>query len=121
MLGLEAQIEWRRIAPELHALGLLTVIDMFPLAAYCEAYGRWARATRILAMAAAGDPINGGLLVDNGRGRQVEGPLLHIAERAAADMMKYAAQFGFTPASRTRVAGPAAERPKSKFEGLLAG
>jgi phage terminase small subunit len=30
--------EWHRLAPELHRLGLLTSLDVMPLAAYCEAH-----------------------------------------------------------------------------------
>src|SRR5215831_14966714 len=33
--------EWWRIAPELYRINLLTVADVGPLAAYCQAYGRW--------------------------------------------------------------------------------
>ena len=33
----EAKNEWWRVAPELHALSLLTVLDVMPLAAYCQA------------------------------------------------------------------------------------
>ena len=33
-----AKNEWWRVAPKLHALGSLTVLDLQPLAAYCQAY-----------------------------------------------------------------------------------
>jgi hypothetical protein len=48
-LSPSARDEWWRIAGELHALGLLTALDVMPLAAYCAATGRFADAERLLA------------------------------------------------------------------------
>ena len=45
-LGPDAQDEWRRLAPELHVIGLLTVADLHLFAFYCEAYGVWRDAGR---------------------------------------------------------------------------
>jgi phage terminase small subunit len=36
-------------APELHHLGLLTVIGVMPLAVYCALYSRWREAEMALA------------------------------------------------------------------------
>jgi P27 family predicted phage terminase small subunit len=55
--------EWYRIAPELHRLGLLTVADIGPLAAYCYAYGQWRSAAEILTKIADNDPVMQGLLI----------------------------------------------------------
>src|SRR5262245_25295273 len=40
--------EWRRIAPELHWLGLLTALDIAPFAAYCQAFAKWRHASEAL-------------------------------------------------------------------------
>src|SRR5919108_3560121 len=44
----EARKEWRRITPELRALGLLTAVDRAALAAYCQSYARWRQAEEVL-------------------------------------------------------------------------
>jgi hypothetical protein len=36
-----AAAEWQAVAPQLHALGLLTVVDVACLSAYCSAYATW--------------------------------------------------------------------------------
>ena len=41
--------EWRRIGPELHRLGLLTILDETSFACYCSAYGLWRLAEERLA------------------------------------------------------------------------
>jgi terminase small subunit-like protein len=62
-LSEDAKNEWWRVVPELHALGLLTLLDITPLAAYCDAYGRWITAERLLAVMADKDAITKGLLL----------------------------------------------------------
>ena len=55
--------EWYRVGPELHRLGLLTVLDVSALAAYCESYSIWRQAAEMLRVAAKDDPTTNGLLV----------------------------------------------------------
>ena len=55
--------EWHRVVPELHALRLLTALDVQPLAAYCEAYKRWRTAEELLETMAAKDAVTNGLLI----------------------------------------------------------
>ena len=43
-----AVAEWEYIAPKLERLGLLSEIDHAGLAAYCQAYGRWAAVEKML-------------------------------------------------------------------------
>jgi P27 family predicted phage terminase small subunit len=112
--------EWWSVAPDLHALGLLTRIDVPSLAAYCSAYGHWRQASESLARMAANDPVTNGQLVRTKYGDAIANPLISIARKHAADMVRYAGEFGLTPIARARLGaagyGPSAP---SKFSGLL--
>ena len=112
--------EWWTVATELHRLGVLTKVDCAPLAAYCYAYGQWRDAAEALA-GMASEPVRG-LVVRTGNGGPTENPLIYIARKAAADMMRYAAEFGLTPAARSRITGGnnGDDEQGSKFAGLLA-
>jgi P27 family predicted phage terminase small subunit len=113
--------EWRRVAPELLAMGLLTVVDIAPLGAYCCAYGRWCEAEEALARMREKDPIMFGLTIENGEGAPVTNPLVRIARNARLDMVRLASEFGFTPSARTRIdVGQAGEYTQSKFGKLIA-
>jgi P27 family predicted phage terminase small subunit len=103
ILGAAAEREWRRLAPELMRLGLLTVADLSMFTGYCATFGRWYEAEEQL--------------------RQSGAPTtwLRISESASKEMRQYASEFGLTPASRTRLSGIDAAKPSSKFDGLLAG
>jgi P27 family predicted phage terminase small subunit len=119
ILTAEAREEWDRIVEEVYNLGLLTVVDTQSLAAYCQAYGRWVVAERALAKLAKLDPQTGGLMIKSKKNNApIPNPLIYIASAAARDMVKYASEFGFTPASRTRIAA-GHQAQTSKFGGLL--
>ena len=60
-LSEDAQNEWWQVAPELHALGLLTILDVAALAVYCQAYSHWVTAERMIASMATDDPETKGL------------------------------------------------------------
>jgi P27 family predicted phage terminase small subunit len=112
--------EWWTVATELHRLGVLTKIDCVPLSAYCYAYGQWRECAEQLA-AMAGEPVKG-LVVRNVNGGFTENPLVYTARKAAADMMRYAAEFGLTPAARSRITSGVNgdDEQGSKFAGLIA-
>ena len=44
----EAKKEWKRLAPSLIAMGILTEHDMEAFAGYCQAYARWREAEEFL-------------------------------------------------------------------------
>jgi P27 family predicted phage terminase small subunit len=95
--------EWHRKAPDLHQVGILTVVDDAMLAAYCTAYALWRTAQEQLNRLAEADPTTGGLLMKSPSGYPVHNPLLSIANKARAEMARYAAELGLTPSGRTRV------------------
>jgi P27 family predicted phage terminase small subunit len=117
-----AQDEWWRVAPELWALGLLTVLDTGCLAAYCQTYAHWRTAEEALARVAERDTVTHGLLIKTTDGNARRNPLVKVAADAANDMVRYAGEFGLTAVARSRLAGGVHGQPgPSKFHGLLAG
>lgn len=92
------------MAKELFDLGLLTRIDRAALAAYCMAYERWVKAEEALTKMAARDLLTGGLMIKTINGNAIQNPLVGTANRAMLDVVKYAAEFGMTPAARSRIA-----------------
>lgn len=99
----DAKVEWGRVIDTLYKAGLMTELDRGALAAYCQAYGRWAQAERALARMAEKDELNRALMVKTVSGNAINNPLVGIANKAMADMMRYAAEFGMTPSARSRV------------------
>src|SRR4029453_5327217 len=47
-LSAEAKPEWEAMSQRLYKAGLLTHLDRAALAAYCQAWGRWIEAERML-------------------------------------------------------------------------
>jgi P27 family predicted phage terminase small subunit len=104
-LSADAAAEWRRLAPELHRLGLLCELDVSMFAAYCVSVARWREAERELA--AAEDGSLGG-----------HARLVRIARTAMADAMRFGHAFGLGSRARARLAGNGSTG--GKFAGLLA-
>ena len=90
-----AKKEWRRIGKELHALGLLTEIDLVALAAYCATYSRWVDAQLQIQ--------KHGVLIKAQSGFPMQSPYLQISNKAMEEMRKWLVEFGMTPSSRSRV------------------
>ena len=112
--------EWRRVAPELWHMGVLTVLDLTLFAAYCQSYARWRLAEEALAGMATRDPVTHGLLVRTIEGNARRNPLVKVAADAARDMVTYAGQFGMGAAARARISAGIRFEPPSKFGDLLA-
>lgn len=93
-----ARVEWERLVPELGQLGLLTHFDRAGLAAYCAAYALWAEATAAVQKY--------GAMVKSPSGYPMQSPYIGIANRQAELMIRLASEFGFTPASRSRISSP---------------
>lgn len=88
--------EWARLVPMLIANRMLTEGDRTALAAYCNAYSRWRKAEAIVAQSAS-------MVFKTPTGYVQQIPHIGIANRYLDTMIKLAAEFGFTPAARSRL------------------
>lgn len=100
----EAADCWRRLGSELVKASVLSTLDLDILAVYAATYGRWVRAIQLL----------NGLEPADARFRLVS----RIVRQAGQDLLRYAQEFGATPASRARVSSAPGGTP-SKFGDLI--
>lgn len=116
-LSPEAKQEWERVCDTLFRLGVMTDLDRASLAAYCQAYGRWVHAEEALSRFAAKDPATKGIIMKTQAGNAIQNPLVGAANKAMADMVRFASEFGLTPAGRARVQGDngKANNPAERF------
>lgn len=106
-LGPVAKREWDRLAGELGKLRIITHLDRGALASYCGAYALWAEAMEQLQKY--------GTMIKSPSGYPQQSPYLAVANRQAEIMMRIASEFGFTPASRSRIS-VSPERSPSLFD-----
>ena len=97
----EAKREWKRIAPRLHAVGLLTEVDGLALAMLCEAFAQYMAAKTVV--------DNEGLLLVSEKGNSYQHPAAGLMTQARGELMKWAREFGMTPAARSRISVQAAD------------
>lgn len=90
-LPAEARPYWRRLAPRLRAVGLLTPLDTVTLAELSLCLARTAEAEKDVSVR--------GLLVDGERG-QVKNPSVQIARDYRAQALRLMSKFGMTPSDR---------------------
>ena len=110
-LGPIAREEWDRLTSELASLRIVTALDRSALAAYCNAYGLWAEATEAIQKY--------GTMVKSPTGYPIQSPYVSIANRQAEIMMRIASEFGFTPASRSRISAPAEDWSQASLFDLV--
>ncbi len=117
-----AKSEWRRVAPQLFAQDLFSEVDHASLSAYCVAYSRWRQAEQLVQQQIdkSSKPVAGANALElplamefrtlQGYAQQI--PQIGIANSYLDKMRSLAAEFGFTPASRSRLAWTGGEIPK---------
>lgn len=114
-LDTEARREWKRVAPELERLGLLTVVDGAALAAYCQAYSNMVQARRVLRKE--------GLTIEYtnkaGATNTIPHPMLKVEQDSARLVKTFCAEFGLTPSSRSRMSLPNEKGDVDPFEEYL--
>ena len=117
-LTADAKKVWRKLVPELRALGLLTVLDGELLSVYCQTYADWLHYRKQIVQYGDMQIIRN----DDGTPKYMQqSPYVGMANRAVAILKSYAAEFGFSPASRTRISVMPPEVEKDPFEVWIAG
>ena len=108
-LGPVAQVEWARLAPELHRIGVLTMADRTTFAAYCQLYEQWVYAEKYIKEQL--------VIVDKSTNRIVQNPLIRISHRTLDLMRSYMVELGLTPSSRAKLATgkPNVDDPLEQF------
>lgn len=90
-----AHAEWKRVVPELLRMGVLSEIFGTALAAYCMSFSQWQRAEEILRKEGHTYTMRNGTVCTH--------PAMGIARQAMAATRVWAAEFGMTPASSSRL------------------
>jgi len=98
-----AKAEWERIVPGLKSIGLITEVDMAALAGYCIAVDQLERSTMLL-QPTEDKPTPEVQVATSGY--EVPSGAELMRRQAMKDVRAFAAEFGFTPAQRTRIKTP---------------
>lgn len=106
-----AKVEWRRIAPILKRLNLLSVIDRSAMASYCQAYARWRQAEEMIE--------KHGMYYPGNKGKVEAFPFVRIAQKYLEICKTMCVEFGMTPSSRGRMLLPSQKSEEDEFEKLL--
>jgi P27 family predicted phage terminase small subunit len=94
-LGEGGRRHWRQLAPRLHAVGLLTEVDVVGLAMLCEALGQYLEARDLVSRE--------GMVAISDKGNAYHHPALAQMNTARGEVLRWAQQFGMTPSSRSRI------------------
>jgi len=100
-LGPAARREWDRLVIDLAKLRMITNLDRAALAAYYGAFALWAEAMEQIQKY--------GTVIKSPTGYPVQSP--YVANCQAEIIIEIAAEFGFAPVSRSRIAAPVEAEP----------
>ena len=108
-----ARREWYRLRPILEKMGTLKAVDQNILAAYCQAYGRYVDAEKVLK--------EKGPLYRTKSDNVITSPMLWVSNKAVEQMLKLGAELGIGAATRSRVSVEKAESGEDVLERILSG
>lgn len=91
----EAKKEYERITAELVKLKIISEADRAALVGYCQAWGDYVEATKILKKEKA--------VLHAENGNTYINPWKNIQTSAMDRMVRFSAEFGMTPSSRSRI------------------
>src|SRR5262249_45538329 len=102
-----AKAVWDEVTPELDRLGLLTIVDGYAIACFCQACADLQEAQETIAKE--------GRYAERGTGGKCLHPAVHDANPAMDKIAKFAALFGLDPSSRSRLQVPPASEELDEF------
>jgi P27 family predicted phage terminase small subunit len=114
-----AKVEWKRICPILHGMGLMTQVDRTALAAYCQSYAKWKEAEEFVEK----HGMTYQFPKKDETGKVVSMyiapfPQVSIARGCLEQVKSFCVEFGLTPSSRARMTLPS-EKQADSFDKLL--
>lgn len=110
-LSLEAKREWRKVAPELFRMGVLTVVDGAVLAGYCESMAAFEAAVEQLRE-------KGSTTFNTPSGYKQQRPEVGMRNSAMMLVLRFAQELGLTPAARARLEGVSREESEEAPGGI---
>jgi len=108
-----ARSEWFRLRPILDKMGTLKPVDRNILAAYCQAYGRYVEAEKVLK--------EKGPLYLTKSDNVITSPMLWVSNKAVEQMLKLGAELGIGAATRSRIQVEKEPTLDDQLEGILRG
>lgn len=97
----DAKSEWKRIAKDLLALGMVSSLDRAELAVYCQAWADWKYARQKIA-----DMQDRGYVEPTPSGYKQMSAWMQVANRAEERMRTAGGAFGFSPSARSKLDTP---------------
>ena len=96
----EAKKCWKKYAPILNDMGVITEVDIPAFEGFCQSYAMW--------KAAQQDIMIFGMTTVTKSGYEQQRPAVAIAQQNLKSMQSFATEFGLTPSSRSRITTGAA-------------
>ena len=106
---------WKRQAPGLARVGLLTEADLETFSMLCQSYGEWLEAVRDIKK-------NGKFCIyinKAGAENEMERPMVKLEHKAYERYKSLCTEFGLTPAARTRIEVKPSQEDEDPMEMLL--
>lgn len=116
---------WKRLAPELERLGLLTVVDLEAFTAACQSYGIWVECEKFFKKK---DPMTSkpyGRTYEYtnkaGETNEIARPEVKIGQKALEHFRSFMTEFGLSPSSRAGIDVKPTKQEKDPLENILSG
>jgi P27 family predicted phage terminase small subunit len=114
-LNEEGKREWNRVIPQLQSRGILNQTDRSSMIAYCLEWETYIEACIDIRKEGKYQVLTN----KGGSEYMAPNPNIQIRNKALANFMRIATEFGFTPSSRTRISVSGAKKNSNPDEDSL--